>query len=119
MCAFVGEVTQLLCRGAASLRQLIRVLVRQLVERKHAAPGDLHRPRQRIRIVGEQQRHLVRGLEAALGVGEQPGADGVDGAAMADTGQHVLQRFAAAHVEVHVVERNQWGQGPRRHRCQL
>ena len=98
-----GEPLQLLLRRASRGDRVHRVLVAELVEAEAAGLGHLDRAGDGVRMAMEQPRHLVRALEVALGVGEQPEAGRIDGRARADAGEHVLQRPAGRGVGVHVV----------------
>ncbi len=97
-------------RRPAVRRDLVRILVAQLVEAEAASFGDRQRLRQRIRPAAEQRRHRRRPLDMALAVlAEQPGAGFVDRHALAHAGQHVGQRPPRRRVHQHVVGRDQPG----------
>ena len=55
-----GEMDELLLGLAPRLRQLIGIFVAQLVEGEAAALGDLHRPGQRLGMIGEELGHFRR-----------------------------------------------------------
>ena len=68
----------------------VGVVVAQFLEAEGGLGGDLAAPFQGLGVVGKEPRHLGRRLEVALGVGLQAPARLVDGAVLADTGQHIL-----------------------------
>ena len=98
-----GQAFQFLLGRIARGHRVDRVLVAQLVKGEVAHGGDVSRAGDGIGPVGEQARHLVRGLEVALGVGVKPVAGLKDGAVLADAGEHVLQGPAGGAVGVHVI----------------
>ena len=102
-----GKTDQFLLGGAAVGDRIDGILVAQLVQAEGAAPGDLGRAGDGARIVAEQPRHLLGRLQVALGVGEQAEAGVMDGAVLADAGEHVLQGPAPGRVRMHVVGRHQ------------
>ena len=97
-----GQPLQRLLRRQAGDRRLFRVLVDQLVEAEAAALGDLERPGERLRIAGEQPVHLRGGLEMPVAGALAPEAEVVDGAALADAGDDLLQDPPRRMVEEHV-----------------
>jgi len=98
-----GEADQLFLRRAPVGHRIDRVFVAQLVEAEAAGLGDLDGAGDGIRAVAEQPRHLGGRLQVALGVGVQQEAGVVDGAVLADAGEHVLQWPALGRMGVHVV----------------
>ena len=108
-----GEMDELLLGLAPRLRQLIGIFVAQLVEGEAAALGDLHRPGQRLGMIGEEQGHLRRGFHMPLGIGEEAIARLLDGAMLADAGQHILQRPARGNMGMDIVDGDQRRGGAR------
>ena len=84
-------------------RDLIGIFVGQLFEVEIAAAGKLHRVRDRLGIGGEEAGHLLGAFEMALGVAGEPEAGFVDGAGVADAGEHILKAAADGIVIEHVV----------------
>ena len=68
-----------------------------------AALGDANAVGQRLRPLGEERRHLVGRLQVVLGVLAPHGVRGVEGAAVPDGDEHVLESVALAQVVVDVV----------------
>ena len=68
----------------------VGIFVAQLLEAEDNLGSDLTASFQSLGVVGKQPRHLGRRLEVAFGVGLQAPARLVDGAVLADAGQHVL-----------------------------
>ena len=101
--ALPGQPLQRLLRRQAGRHRLARILIGQLVEREAAALGDLQRAREGFGIAAEQPRHLLGRLQVAIGMALAAEAGVVDGAAMADAGDHVLQDAPRRHMEQHVV----------------
>jgi len=85
-----GQPLQLLLRRAAVGDRVYGVFVAQLVKTEAAGVGDLHAAGDGVGVGGEQPRHLRRRFQVAFGVGEQPESGIVDGAMLADAGEHVL-----------------------------
>ena len=104
-CARPGAAGQLLVRRAAIVAVAGRVVVGQLAQREAAALDDLQRALERIRMVPEQARHLVRRFEVALGIGVQERRRVPDPHMLADAGEHVLQRPPVGVVVVDIVGR--------------
>ncbi len=99
--AFDGEIAQMPLGRLARRHRLVGVFVFQIVQREAAGLDHFYGPRQGGLMALEQPGHFVGGLEEALGVGLQPPAGLVDGATLADTGQHVLQPPAFGRVIEH------------------
>ncbi len=97
-----GQGLQRLLRGLAR-RRLARILVGQLVQAEAAAIGDLDRPRQGLRIAGEQPVHFPDRLQVPVGRPAPAKAHVVDGAAFPNAGDHVLQDAPIRVVEQDVV----------------
>ncbi len=111
--AFPGESLERLLWRHPGRADLVRVLIGELVEREAAAFGDLDGAGQCLRIPGEQPRHLLRRLQVAVGVPLPEEAGFVDGAAVPNAGDDVLQHAAARNVEQHVVGDHGRNPGPR------
>ena len=77
-------------RRLAGRLGLVRILVAQLGQAEGAAARDLQRARQRVGMARVQPRHLGRRLQVPVrkALAAEPGV--VDGAALADAGDHVL-----------------------------
>ena len=101
--ALPGELLQRLLRRERRISALLGILIGQLVQREAAAFDDLDRAGQRLGIAGEQAVHLVRRLEISIGMALAPVAELVDGDAVADAGDDILQDAPARLVEQHVV----------------
>jgi hypothetical protein len=90
--------------GAAPRRAgLLRVLVPQFVQAERRPPRDLDGAVDRLGMAPKEARHLVRRLEAALGMGKHAPARLGHGAPVPDAGQHVLQGTSRRRVVMHVV----------------
>ena len=111
MRACPGQIFQMTLRGLAWRHRLVRILIFELVERKHDAAGKPHGFRDRLRQVAEQPRHFIRGLEMTFGIGFQAPANGLDGGLLANAGQDILQGSARRMVIQHLVG------GEQRHAC--
>ena len=84
--------------------ELFGILVAQLVERERAAVGDFDGAARRRRARRRTRPRSRRAdLQMPLGVGEAARRRSADGRAVADGGQHVVQRQPAGRVVVHVV----------------
>ena len=97
---------QRLLRRLARRVGLIGILVAQLGQAEAAAAGDLQRAGHGVGVAGEQPRHLGRRLEVAVGEALAPEPGRVDGAALADAGEHVLEDAALRRVVEHVAGGN-------------
>ena len=67
-----------------------------------AALGDGDRGPQRLRVIGEQGRHLRRGAQEKLGVGATLAVGAVEGGAVADGDEDILEAVAFWPVVVDV-----------------
>src|SRR3712207_4869901 len=103
--AFPGQPFQLLLRRLATLC-LGRVLITQFVEREGAAVKDLTYPAERLRMALEQALDLDRILEMTVGVTFEAVAGLVDGAALPNAGDHILQAPARGVVVENVAHGN-------------
>ena len=101
--ALPGQRLQVLLRRGAGGYRLVGILVGQLVEAEGAKAHDLQRAGDGLLVAAEEPRHLGPALEMALGVGGEAITGLYHGGALADRGQHVLQRPALARVVVDVV----------------
>ena len=101
--AEAGEPLQLLLCRAAVAGRLVGIFEAELVEAEAAGLGDRDRAGDRFGMVAEETRHLRRRLQMPLGVGGEAKARLVDGAMLADAGEHVLQGSPRRIVHVHVV----------------
>ncbi len=108
-----GLLLQVFLRRAPGGHGLVRVLVTQLRQVEGAGLRDLDGAGQRLRVVGEQPRHLGRRLQVALGIGLQAVAGVLDPAAFADAGDHVLERAPVGMVVERVRDRDHRGAGGR------
>ena len=100
---FPGQPFEACLRGLAVGRDLIGIFVGQLFEVEIAAAGKLHRVRDRFGIGGEEAGHLLGAFEMALGVAGEAEARFVDGAGVADAGEHILKAAAGGIVIEHIV----------------
>ena len=78
-------------RRLAFRHRFIRVFVTELVEREAAGFGDLDGAGKRLFVAFEQARHLFWRFQMPLGIGFEFQSGLVDGAFLADAGEHVLQ----------------------------
>lgn len=102
------QLTKMLHRRKSRRTNLVRILIAKLIERKPGrATRDLNRPCDRLRLVREEPRHLLRRLEVTFRVGEKPEARLVQRAAMTHTGHDIVQRRPLRNVILHVIHRNQ------------
>jgi len=90
----------------AGRHQLARVGVLQLLEIEVAAFGDAQGLGQQFGRV--QRGQGLAGTQVALAVGKQAPAGLTECAVVADRGEGVLQRAAAAHMHVHIAAGHQW-----------
>ena len=97
-----GETAQPLRGGVPRRQPLGGVAVAQVGQGEGAAIGDLAGGCHQLGTVGEQARERARRLEVVLAVGAQQGAGAVQGGAVPDAGDHVLQRAPAAVVVEHL-----------------
>ena len=108
-----GQRLQVPLRRAAGGHRLVGIRVGQLVEAEGAEAHDLQGAGHGILVAPEEPRHLGPALEVALGIGGEAPARLRHGDALADRGQHVLQRSALARVVVDVVGGDQGHLVPR------
>ena len=97
-----GEAAQPFSGGVSLRQPLGGVAVAHLAQREGAAGGDLVRGRHQLGTVGEQAVERRRRLEVVLAIGAQQCARSVQGGAVADAGDHVLQRAPLAVVVEHL-----------------
>ena len=105
--ALPGQDLELPLGRAAFADHFIGVLVAQLVQRETAALGDLHRIGQGVGMIAEEAGHLRGGPEMAFRIGGETPAGGVDGAALADAGEQVVEPAPLRDVLVHVTRGDQ------------
>ena len=105
--AFPGQGLEFLLGRAAFVHHLLGVLVAQLSEGEATALGDLHCIGQGTGMIAEEGGHPRGGLEMAFPVGREAPAGGVDGAALADAGEQVVEPTPLRDVLVHVTGRDQ------------
>ncbi len=98
-----GQGLQRRLRRQAGSLDLIGILVLQRLEGEAAAVGDFQGAGQGLRIFGEKAVHLLGWLQMPVGVALTAEAQLIDGAAVADAGDHVLQEPALGMVEQDVV----------------
>ena len=89
--ALPGQVDKMRLRRLTLRHRLIGIFVAKLVEREGAGLRDLDGPLERILVAFEQARHFVRRLQVPLGIGFEAEARLVNGAFLADAGEHVLE----------------------------
>ena len=99
------EPAQGLCGGQTRQHGLHRVLVTQLVQAETAARGDGQRGLQPLARVNAGQTHPC--TQMRLGIGLQRKTAIRHRLAKAHCADHVLQRFARAHMHMHIAGRNQ------------
>ena len=99
--AFPGEIFEMRLGGLALGHRLVGIFVFQLIEGEGAGVGDLDGAGERILMAGEQPRHFLRRLQVPLGIGFELQACVMDGAFLADAGEHVLQGPAMGGVIEH------------------
>ena len=100
---FPGQPFEAGLRVFAVRRDLIGIFVSQLFQVESAAARKLDRVRDRLGIVREEARHLTCAFEMALGVAREPKARFIDGAGVADAGEHILKAAAGGIVIEHIV----------------
>ena len=110
--ALLHEIDEMGVRCLAGRNRLVGILVFELVERECAGLGDLDRAREGRLVSGEKPRHVGWRLEMALGVGREPQAGLADAHALADAGQHVLERASVRGVIEHVPRRHEGHAAP-------
>ncbi len=81
----------------------MRILVAEFVQTEPATIGDFLRAGDGVRMAGEQPGHFFRRLKMPHDGSFAAIAEFVDGAALADAGQHILQDAPAGRVIQHVV----------------
>ena len=92
-----------------------RVFGKAIAEVRHRvfeAVGELARPRERFRNVGEQPRHGVRRLQIPLRVTRQPPPRTLERGLVTDAGEHVVQRPRGRPRRT----ARRWSQSPARER---
>ena len=82
---------------------LVGIFVGQLYQVEGTAVCKLDCIRDRLRMAGKQAGHFAGTFEMALGVAREPEACFVNGAGVADAGQHLLKAAAGGIVIKHVV----------------
>ncbi|MCC2666077.1 MAG: hypothetical protein K0S35_3999 [Geminicoccaceae bacterium] len=105
--ALPGQLLEVLLHAHARGRRVDRVVVAQLVQGKAAGVDDLEAACERFRMAAEPAQDLGRRLQVALGIRFEAEARLVDGAVLADAGQHVLERPALGDVVEHVAGREE------------
>ena len=105
--AFPGEPHQLVEGRRALAGGFERIVVLQLVEREGEALKHAKRLGDRLRIFGEEARHLRGALHVPLGIRFEQPAGGVERPLLAHAGEHVLQPAALGRVIEHVAEREE------------
>ena len=104
--AFPGQLLQGLLRREGRVLDLGRILITQFAQIERAALDDLQGARDGVRMPGEEPRHFLGRSEIAIGAALATKADLVDGASLADAGQHVLQHATLRRVIEHVAGRH-------------
>ena len=99
--AFPGEIFEMRLRRLALGHRLVWIFVFQLVEGEGAGICDLDGAGERILMAGEQPRHFLRRFQVPLGIGFELQPCVMDGAFLADAGEHVLQGPAMGGVIEH------------------
>ncbi len=103
--AHPGEAFEFLLRGFAFVG-FGGILIGQFIEREAAAPHDLGTARDRFGMTLEQAHHFVRILQETIGMPFETEACGIDGAALADAGHHILQHASIGMMIEDVTERD-------------
>ena len=93
--------------GRITFAQLFGIAMRQFIEAELEAVEEAHRLRDRLRRLGEEPRHFVRGLEMPLGVGLGQAPRGLERRAFADAGEDVGERAPLGRMHQRVVGRDQ------------
>ena len=100
-------------RGALGQRGRGQPVAEVAGEVEAAAPRDAHRVRRRLGVVAREALGLLLGTaQPELGVGTALGVRFVEGRAVADRDQHVLQPVPLARVVVHVAGADDAHAGP-------
>ena len=100
-----GQLSQVACRGLAPGNGFVGILVAQLVERKVDVLRDMQRLAQQVLRI-EMREHL-ESAEVTFTVRIQPETGLVDGHALADRRQRILQHAPGTAMHVHVAARYQ------------
>ena len=90
-----------------ALAQLFGITMRQFVEAERKAVEKANRLRDRLRRLGEEPRHFIRGLEMPLGVGLGQAPRDLERRAFADAGEDVGERASLGRMHQHVIGRDQ------------
>ena len=98
-----GQLFQRRLRAQPGDQRLLWILVAEFVQAEAAALYDLQGPLERLGMAGEQARHLFGPLQVAVGVALTPEPHVVDGAALANAGDHVLKDAPIRGGEENVV----------------
>ena len=101
--ALPGQVGQVLDRGLPGRHRFVGILVLELSKVELDPLGDLKAALHRAGEAGEEPGHFGGRFQMPLAVGLQPQAGVMDGAGLADAGQHVLQVPAVRAVIEDVV----------------
>jgi len=104
---FPGQPFEPRLRVFAVGRDLIRIFVGQFFEAERAAACEFSRVGDRLRVVRKQPRHFACAFQMPLGIAMKPEARLVDGACLADAGEHILQAAARRIVIEDVVGRDE------------
>ena len=105
--SFPGQLGQELHRRLTRGTQFLGILVTQLIQSEMATVGQLQTMSQGVRGAAKERSHLCRRFQIAFGVGETQCSQLHDGDAVADRGQHVLQRLPGGNVIMNVVAGDQ------------
>ncbi len=97
-----GHPLQGLLRRKLGVPDLVRILVAQVAEIEPAASHQFQGAFHGVGVAGEQPGHLGGGLQVPVGMAFPPEPGGVNGGALADAGDDILQDAALRHVIQHV-----------------
>ena len=103
--AFPGQTFEPLLRVFSVRRNFIGIFVGQLFEIEAAAICEFERVCQRFGIVREKTGHFRGGFEMTFGIAGETKTGFIDGASVADAGEHILQAAARWLVIENVVRR--------------
>ena len=101
------ESFERLLRRRMAFAQFFRIAMLEFVEAEGEAVEEADRLGDRIRRIGEQPRHFVRGFEMALGIGLREKARGLERGCLADAGEHVGERAPLGRMHERVIGRDQ------------
>ncbi len=101
----LGEPAQISARCLAGRHHVIGIFVAQFIETEGAALGDADSLGEPLRFIQMGKPRAAAQIALAVGIERKTGF--LDGNAVADGGEHILQHTPAAQMHVHIARRHQ------------